>query len=116
MFFFFVCGEHTFRSDVEGFEGLTVQCFHCGNMAAHVVKSRPFFTVCWIPLIPHTISGYKDVACNICNFHQPLESRQDVLAMANGGNGQMQNQGYQMQPPPQGGPQGPPNGQKPNYG
>lgn len=48
MFFFFVCGEHTFRSDVKGYEGLTVQCFNCGNMTAHVVKERPFFTICYV--------------------------------------------------------------------
>lgn len=48
MFFFFLCGEHTFRSDVEGYEGITTQCHHCGNMSARVLKSRPFFTVCFV--------------------------------------------------------------------
>lgn len=48
MFFFFVCGEHTFRKEVPGYEGMVCQCHHCGNMAANVIKSNPWFTFCWI--------------------------------------------------------------------
>lgn len=127
MFFFFVCGEKTFQSDVEGFEGVVCQCHNCGNMSGHVVKRRPFFTFCWIvrflsfitfllfrlqlltqtqPLIPFTISGYKDISCHICRFNEPLERRPDVQSMQNGGGGaaapQQQYQGYpQQQPVPQ---------------
>ncbi|KAF7551391.1 hypothetical protein G7046_g7737 [Stylonectria norvegica] len=101
MFFFFVCGEHTFRKEVPGYEGMVCQCHHCGNMAANVIKENPWFTFCWIPVIPLSISGYKDVRCRICNFHQPLENRQDVVAMANGGGGQAVP--AQGQGPPQGG-------------
>ncbi|KAF4985042.1 hypothetical protein FGRMN_11283 [Fusarium graminum] len=72
-------------------------------MAAHVQKSNPWFTFCWIPLIPLSISGYTDVACRICNFHQPLDNRPDVKAMANGGAPPQQHYG-----PPQGAPQGQP--------
>ncbi|EXV00092.1 hypothetical protein X797_006885 [Metarhizium robertsii] len=106
MFFFFICGEHTFRSEIPGYEGMVCQCHHCGNMAAHVVKSRPFFTFCFVPIIPFTISGYKDVTCNICHFQQPLENRPDVMAMANrGGGGGNQGGGQHGPPPPQGGQQ-----------
>lgn len=52
MFFFFVCGEHTFRKDVEGYEGMVCQCYNCGNMAGHVIKSHPWFTFCWIVCCP----------------------------------------------------------------
>jgi hypothetical protein len=48
MFFFFVCGEHTFRKQVDGYEGMVCQCYNCGNMAGHVIKSHPWFTFCWI--------------------------------------------------------------------
>lgn len=48
MFFFFVCGEHTFRKEVKGYEGMVCQCHHCGNMAANVTKSNPWFTFCWL--------------------------------------------------------------------
>ncbi|KAJ4308274.1 hypothetical protein N0V84_012195 [Fusarium piperis] len=109
MFFFFVCGEHTFRKEVSGYEGMVCQCHHCGNMAAHVTKSNPWFTFCWIPVVPLSISGYTDVACRICNFHQPLQNRPDVKAMANGG-APPQGQNY-------GPPQGQPHGQQPmRYG
>lgn len=113
MFFFFLCGEHTFRKEVPGYEGIVCQCHHCGNMAGHVIKSHPWFTICFVvstsrspprpladpaqPVIPFSIHGYKDVACHICSFHQPLENRPDVMAMASGGQGQQ----YQPQPPPQ---------------
>lgn len=52
MFFFFVCGEHTFRKEVKGYEGIVCQCHHCGNMAGHVIKSHPFFTFCFIVRLP----------------------------------------------------------------
>uniref|UniRef100_A0A8H7N7C5 Zinc-ribbon 15 domain-containing protein n=1 Tax=Bionectria ochroleuca TaxID=29856 RepID=A0A8H7N7C5_BIOOC len=87
MFFFFVCGEHTFRKELPGYEGVICQCHHCGNMSGHVLHRRPFFTFCFVPLIPFTISGYKDIVCHICNHAQPLEARPDVQAMANGGAG-----------------------------
>ncbi|CAG9986938.1 unnamed protein product [Clonostachys byssicola] len=107
MFFFFVCGEHTFRKELPGFEGVICQCHHCGNMSGHVLHRRPFFTFCFVPLIPFTISGYKDIVCHICNHAQPLEARPDVQAMANGGagpggpthQGPPPNQQYQPGPP-----------------
>uniref|UniRef100_A0A0B7K312 Zinc-ribbon 15 domain-containing protein n=1 Tax=Bionectria ochroleuca TaxID=29856 RepID=A0A0B7K312_BIOOC len=77
MFFFFVCGEHTFRKELPGYEGVICQCHHCGNMSGHVLHRRPFFTFCFVPLIPFTISGYKDIVCHICNHAQPLEARPD---------------------------------------
>ncbi|SPO07658.1 uncharacterized protein DNG_10353 [Cephalotrichum gorgonifer] len=112
MFFFFIFGEHTFRKPVPGYENLVCQCFNCGNMSGRVLKSHPWFTLCWIPIIPLSIKGYKDVACHICNFRQPLENRPDVTAMQGGArppqpgpNGAM-NQGWQ----------GAPSGQPARYG
>ncbi|KAI1090356.1 hypothetical protein F5B19DRAFT_494515 [Rostrohypoxylon terebratum] len=115
----FTCGEHTFRKEVEGYEGVICQCHNCGNWAGHVMKSNPWFTFCFVPVIPLSIHGYQDVICHICNFAQPLENRSDLQAMRRGeggGNIPMQNQ-----PPPQqqqGGPppgwgQAPPQGQAP---
>ncbi|KAM3510034.1 hypothetical protein MY10362_000278 [Beauveria mimosiformis] len=125
MAFFFVCGQQTFRSEVKGYEGIVTQCHHCGNHGARVQKERPFFTICYIPVIPFTIKGYQDVVCGICNFHQPLEKRPDVMAMANGGQGPPQQQhgqkpqgNYQQGPPQQQGQyqQGPPPQQQQQYG
>ncbi|KAF4121719.1 hypothetical protein GMORB2_1558 [Geosmithia morbida] len=113
MFFFFVCGEHTFQSDVEGYENIICQCHNCGNMSGHVLKRRPFFTFCWIPIIPFTISGYKDISCHICRFNEPLERRPDVQSMKNGGVPPQAQQGQQFQPQGYQGytPQQPPDGQ-----
>ncbi|KAI1375384.1 hypothetical protein F4677DRAFT_422681 [Hypoxylon crocopeplum] len=119
----FTCGEHTFRKEVEGYEGVTCQCHNCGNWAGHVIKSNPWFTFCFVPVVPLSIHGYQDITCHICNFAQPLENRPDVQAMKRGGEGAGGNN-IPMQPPPQqhnGPPQGwgqsPPQGQAPmRYG
>ncbi|CAK7201240.1 RNA-binding RNA processing protein rpp1 [Sporothrix eucalyptigena] len=88
----FTCGEHTFRKEVEGYEGVVCRCFNCGNYSARVIKTHPWFTLCFVPILPLSIHGYEDVTCHICNFAQPLEHRQDVQAMRYGGAG--------GQPPP----------------
>ena len=75
-----------------------------GNWSARVIKRNPWFTFCFIPVLPLSFHGYEDVVCSICNFAQPLQNRQDVIAQMNGGGGgggggglPLQNQG-----PPQG--------------
>ncbi|KAJ4394089.1 RNA-binding RNA processing protein rpp1 [Gnomoniopsis smithogilvyi] len=100
----FTCGEHTFRKQVEGYEGIICQCHNCGNYNGHIIKSHPWFTFCFIPVIPLSFKGYEDVVCNICNFAQPLEARPDVQAMKKGAEGG----NIPLQQPPQG--QGPPQG------
>jgi len=109
MCFVFTCGEHTFRKEVEGYEGVVCRCYNCGNYSGKVVKSHPWFTFCFIvrtlsrprasslppadptgrrqPVIPYTIKGHTDIVCHICNFQQALEHRADVQAMKHGGNG-----------------------------
>ncbi|KAK0617985.1 hypothetical protein B0T17DRAFT_591906 [Bombardia bombarda] len=84
----FTCGEHTFRKEVEGFEGIVCRCYNCGNYAGSVLKSNPWFTFCFIPIVPLSIHGYEDITCRICNFQQPLAHRPDVIALKHGGNGQ----------------------------
>ncbi|KAI9055083.1 hypothetical protein LZ554_000048 [Drepanopeziza brunnea f. sp. 'monogermtubi'] len=102
MCFIFTCGEHEFSKKLQGYEATLCQCHNCGNFAARVVKRNPWFTFCFIPVIPLSIHGYEDVVCSICNFAQPLKNRQDVMAMKGGG------VPLQHQPPPPGG--GPPAG------
>lgn len=48
MCFVFTCGEHTFRKEVEGYEGITCQCHNCGNWSGKVVKTNPWFTFCFV--------------------------------------------------------------------
>ncbi|KAK0746395.1 hypothetical protein B0T18DRAFT_368746 [Schizothecium vesticola] len=111
----FTCGEHTFRKEVEGYEGIVCRCYNCGNQSGHVVKQNPWFTFCFIPVIPLSMKGYTDISCHICNFQQPLEHRPDVQGMKGGGGG-----GVPLQPqgglphgaPPAGGWQGAPPGQQ----
>lgn len=121
MFFFFTCGEHTFRKEVDGYEGVVCRCYNCGNYSGHVIKQHPWFTLCFIPVIPLSIKGYTDISCHICNFQQPLEHRPDVQAMKGGGGGgmPMQPQGGQPYGAPQGqwGPPGQPGPNQPmRYG
>ncbi|PKS09878.1 hypothetical protein jhhlp_004501 [Lomentospora prolificans] len=116
MFFFFVFGEHTFRKSVAGYENIVCQCYNCGNMSGRVLKSNPWFTLCWIPIIPLSIKGYKDVTCHICNFRQPLENRPDVTAMANGQGPPPGQWGPPQQGPPQGWSSPSPQGQPARYG
>ncbi|EGS19271.1 uncharacterized protein CTHT_0058970 [Thermochaetoides thermophila DSM 1495] len=104
----FTCGEHTFRKQVEGYEGLVCRCYNCGNYAASVVRSHPWFTFCFIPVLPLSIKGYEDVSCRICGFEQPLSHRPDVQAMRGGAaaSGAVPGQAMPMHPPPMGPPQG----------
>ena len=44
----FTCGEHTFRKEVEGYEGIVCRCHNCGNYSGHVLKSHPWFTFCFV--------------------------------------------------------------------
>jgi hypothetical protein len=44
----FTCGEHTFRKEVEGYNGLVCRCYNCGNYSGSVIKSNPWFTFCFI--------------------------------------------------------------------
>lgn len=85
MCFIFTCGEHTFRKEVEGYEGIVCRCYNCGNYSGRIVKTNPWFTFCFIPVVPLSMKGYVDVSCHVCNFAQPLEHRPDVQAMRGGG-------------------------------
>lgn len=94
MCFVFTCGEHTFRKEVEGYEGITCQCHNCGNWSGKVVKTNPWFTFCfvvriqWPPSPPQeppsfapvsvegrkgSRKGTKNTADRIC-FPAPLSS------------------------------------------
>ncbi|KAK4456405.1 hypothetical protein QBC42DRAFT_215002 [Cladorrhinum samala] len=105
----FTCGEHTFRKEVEGYEGIVCRCYNCGNYSGSVIKSHPWFTFCFIPVIPLSMKGYEDIQCRICNYHQPLAQRPDVQQMRGGGGGG--GGGIPMHPPGNhgwnGGPPGP---------
>ncbi|SPQ17965.1 fc1a7353-7411-44c1-a837-39d338ff29bb [Thermothielavioides terrestris] len=54
----FTCGEHTFRREVEGYEGLVCQCHNCGNYSASVIRSHPWFTFCFVGLLEEAAFHY----------------------------------------------------------
>lgn len=54
----FTCGEHTFRKEVEGYEGLVCRCYNCGNYSGSVVKSHPWFTFCFIVSPDPVLNSY----------------------------------------------------------
>ncbi|KAK5110963.1 hypothetical protein LTR62_005501 [Meristemomyces frigidus] len=105
MAFIFTCGTHKFRSQMQGYENLQVQCQNCGNFSGHVMKLWEWFTFCFVPIIPFSLKPYPAVHCPICNFEQDLKYRPDVQQQVNGG-GQaipMQpggQQGWNTRPPP----------------
>ncbi len=115
-----------FSKQLQGYEGTLCQCHNCvgcaslssdmqlipgkGNYSARVIKRNPWFTFCFVPVLPLSIHGYEDVVCSICNFAQPLQNRQDVIAQRNGGGGvPLQHQQQPGAPTGWGG--GPPGGQ-----
>lgn len=115
-----------FTNNLKGAENITAQCRNCGNWSARCITRWPFFTICFIPLIPLATHKYEEVACHVCRFHQDLRDRPDVQSMIANGGGQPQqysagpNQGFAGGPPPgqQGGGyynQGGGQGQKPQY-
>ncbi|KAL8665636.1 MAG: hypothetical protein Q9202_002140 [Teloschistes flavicans] len=89
MAFCITFGSQEFTSRLEGYEQVTAQCHNCGNWSAHCITRWPWFTVCFIPVLPLSTHKYKEVACPICHFMQDLANRPDV-----------QSQHLQHQPPP----------------
>lgn len=97
MAFFLTFGTKEFQNNLKGAENITAQCRNCGNWSARCITRWPFFTICFIPLIPLATHKYTEVACHVCRFHQDIKDRPDVQSMIdNGGQGgasQQQHQG-----------------------
>ncbi|KAL1952742.1 hypothetical protein VTO42DRAFT_4299 [Malbranchea cinnamomea] len=90
-------GTHEFTSRLQGYENITAQCYNCGNWSAHCITRWPWFTICFVPVIPLATHKYKEVYCHICRFSQDLRHRPDV---------QSQQGASHPQGPPPGGPGG----------
>ncbi|PGH14213.1 hypothetical protein AJ79_03186 [Helicocarpus griseus UAMH5409] len=99
-------GTQEFTSRLQGYENVTAQCHNCGNWSAHCNTRWPWFTVCFIPVIPLATHKYKEVTCHICRFAQDLSKRPDVQSQA-GGAPPPQHPPAPHQGPPGWGPQGP---------
>ncbi|EFW15461.1 rhodopsin family protein [Coccidioides immitis RS] len=71
-------GTHEFTSRLQGYENITAQCQNCGNWSAQCITRWPWFTVCFVPVIPLAFHKYKEVYCHICRFTQDIKYRPDV--------------------------------------
>ncbi|KAI0999342.1 hypothetical protein K3495_g8854 [Podosphaera aphanis] len=103
----FTCGDTEFSRKLKGYESVVCRCYNCGNYSASVIKRNPWFTFCFVPVLPLSIHGYEDVVCSICRFAQPLSSRPDLIGQRDGQGG-VTLQTYPPQPGPSNASGGPP--------
>ncbi|KAL1988002.1 hypothetical protein VTN96DRAFT_1526 [Rasamsonia emersonii] len=87
-------GTEEFTSRLEGYEHVRAYCQNCEHWDAYCISRWPWFTVCFIPVIPLSTHKYKEVTCARCHFTQDLSLRPDI-------------QPYAPPPPGQGPPPGP---------
>ncbi|KAL4806901.1 hypothetical protein BDV18DRAFT_138429 [Aspergillus unguis] len=90
-------GTHEFTSMLEGYENVRAYCYNCQHWNGHCRTRWPFFTICFVPVIPLAIHKYKEVTCYTCRFTQDLRDRPDITPETR----PPPNAGYGPQPPPQ---------------
>ncbi|OKL59458.1 hypothetical protein UA08_05326 [Talaromyces atroroseus] len=78
MAFCITFGMHEFTSQLEGYEQTRAHCQNCGNWDGHCQTRWPWFTVCFIPVIPLATHKYREVRCYRCGFTQDLSIRPDI--------------------------------------
>ncbi|KAB8206901.1 rhodopsin family protein [Aspergillus flavus] len=71
-------GTHEFTSMLEGYENVRAYCYNCQHYNGHCITRWPWFTVCFIPMIPLATKKYKEVTCYTCRFTQDLRDRPDI--------------------------------------
>ncbi|KAE8379142.1 hypothetical protein BDV26DRAFT_175129 [Aspergillus bertholletiae] len=71
-------GTHEFTSMLEGYENVRAYCYNCQHYNGHCITRWPWFTVCFIPMIPLATHKYKEVTCYTCRFTQDLRDRPDI--------------------------------------
>jgi len=80
MAFCITFGTHEFTSRLEGYENVRAYCYNCEHWDAYCITRWPWFTVCFVPVIPLSTHKYKEVTCARCHFTQDLSVRPDVQA------------------------------------
>ncbi|OQE24718.1 hypothetical protein PENSTE_c007G00507 [Penicillium steckii] len=108
MAFCITFGTHEFTGMLEGYEQVRAYCYNCQHWNGHCVTRWPFFTICFIPVIPLAFHKYKEVLCYTCRVSQDLRDRPDITPetrppphMAWGPQPPPQAYGGYQQPPPQ---------------
>ncbi|BDD54616.1 hypothetical protein MPDQ_003099 [Monascus purpureus] len=71
-------GLEEFTSQLQGYENVVAYCYNCHNWNAHCVTRWPWFTVCFIPVIPLSFHKYREVTCYTCRATQDLRDRPDI--------------------------------------
>ncbi|KAE8550915.1 hypothetical protein EYB25_007147 [Talaromyces marneffei] len=78
MAFCITFGTYDIQSRLEGYENVRAHCQNCGNWDGHCETRWPFFTICFIPVIPLSTHKYREVRCYRCGFTQDLSIRPDI--------------------------------------
>ncbi|KAL2809252.1 hypothetical protein BJX63DRAFT_406452, partial [Aspergillus granulosus] len=81
---------------LEGYENVRAYCYNCQHWNGRCITRWPFFTICFVPLIPLSTHKYKEVTCYTCRFTQDLRDRPDINP-----NTRPPPNVYGPQPPPQ---------------
>ncbi|KAF4768308.1 hypothetical protein HAV15_002690 [Penicillium sp. str.  len=84
MAFCITFGTHEFSSQLEGYEHVRAYCYNCQHWNGHCITRWPFFTICFIPLIPLAMHKYKEVQCYTCRYTQDLRDRPDITPDTHG--------------------------------
>ncbi|KAI9374825.1 hypothetical protein BJX61DRAFT_245290 [Aspergillus egyptiacus] len=71
-------GTHEFTSMLQGYENVRAYCYNCQHWNGRCITRWPFFTICFIPVIPLAMHKYKEVTCYTCRFTQDLRDRPDI--------------------------------------
>ncbi|KAF7591954.1 hypothetical protein BBP40_000862 [Aspergillus hancockii] len=71
-------GTHEFTSMLQGYEHVRAYCYNCQHWNGHCITRWPWFTVCFVPMIPLATHKYKEVTCYTCRFTQDLRDRPDI--------------------------------------
>ncbi|KAL4898308.1 hypothetical protein BDV59DRAFT_197234 [Aspergillus ambiguus] len=71
-------GTHEFSSMLEGYENVRAYCYNCQHWNGHCRTRWPWFTVCFVPVIPLATHKYKEVTCYTCRYTQDLRDRPDI--------------------------------------
>lgn len=68
-----ICGTREFNSAYDNNpQHVGLYCPHCHNYSVAPVKSKEFFTVYYVPLVP--VHWGKQLRCSICSWKQSFAS------------------------------------------
>ncbi|OJJ47804.1 hypothetical protein ASPZODRAFT_131383 [Penicilliopsis zonata CBS 506.65] len=92
-------GTQEFTSMLEEYRDVRAYCYNCQHWNGICVSRWPWFTVCFVPVLPLSIHKYREVTCQTCRFTQDLRDRPDITPSTRPPPGYVS--GIAPQPPPQ---------------